>query len=247
MVSALAAAVAAILTALIIAEPLTASDPSPVNPPGEIPVIVFDSTGNVFEVFTPREGGTIVGDNFSFVAQPGDVPSALLVAVRMSEAGPASNAGMTHHRYTFGGNYYIISAVDGEGKPLRAPFTFRNPPVACVPIPGEYLANIDAVRLIATDPAVRSQTVLSSSARLESSGLKMCGYVGTVPTTVAVGIEGTPGPLPPTPVVEIQIVELPVTGGAAPPSNAAMLLLILGLALTAFSAMYVRTVWRTND
>ena len=148
-----------VLTIVFVSVHLTetarASDPTPVNPPDVIPAIVFDAAGNVYEVFTPREGGTIAGDGFSFEALPGDVPSATLVAVRMTNEGPASNAGMTHHRYTIGGNYYTIGAVDGQGNPLRDPFKFRKPAIACVPLPSGYLANIDAVRLIATDPACR--------------------------------------------------------------------------------------------
>lgn len=228
-------------------ETATASDPTPVNPPGEIPAIVIDADGNVYEVFTPREGGTILGDGFSFEALPGDVPSAVLVAVRMSRGGPASNAGMTHHRYTIGGNYYTIGAVDGQGNPLRSPFKFRKPAIACVPLPGGYLANIDAVRLIATDPDVGSQTVLTSTSRLAGSGLKMCGYVGTVPTTVAVGIEGSPAPLPPTPEVEIQIVELPVTGGAVFPSKSLEIVLFAGVALIGLAFIVARfRIRRTN-
>ena len=213
------------------ADTARASDPTPVNPPGEIPVIVVDADGNVYEVFTPREGGTIVGDGFSFEALPGDVPSAVLVAVRMTKDGPASNVGMTHHRYTIGGHYYVIGAVDGEGMPFRTPFKFRKPAVACVPLPSGYLANIDTVRLIATDQDVGSQTVLTSTARLVGSGLQMCGYVGTVPTTVVVGIEGAPPPLPPTPVVEVQVVELPVTGGGALATKSLAIVSCAGLAL----------------
>ena len=224
-------------------ETATASDPTPVNPPGEIPIIVVDADGNAFEVFTPREGGTIVGDGFSFEALPGDVPSAVLVAVRMSKEGPASNVGMTHHRYTIGGHYYVIDAVDGQGKTLRTPFRFRKPAVACVPLPGEYLANIDTVRLIATDTTGKSQTVLTSTTRLDGSGLKMCAYIGSVPTTVAVGIEGAPAPLPPTPVVEVQIVELPVTGGAALPTRSLATVVFAGFVLLglAWAVARVRT------
>ncbi len=220
-----------VFISLHITETARASDPTPVNPPGEIPAIVVDETGKVYEVFTPREGGTIVGDEFSFEALPGDVPSALLVAVRMTKDSPASNVGMTHHRYTIGGHYYVIGAVDGRGKPFKTPFTFRKPAMACVPLPSGYLANIDTVRLIATDPEVGSQTVLTSTSRLGRSGLQMCGYVGTVPTTVVVGIEGSPGPLPPTPVVEVQIVELPVTGGAAIATKSLAIAFLAGFAL----------------
>lgn len=222
------------------AQTARASDPTPVNPPGEIPAIVVDADGNVYEVFTPREGGTIVGDGYSFEALPGDVPSAILVAVRMTKEGPASNVGMTHHRYTIGGHYYFIGAVDGQGNKLRSPFKFRRPAVACVPLPDKYLANIDGVRLIATDPAVGSQTVLTSSARLVGPGLKMCGYIGTVPTTVAVGIEGAPEPVPPTPIVEVQIVELPVTGGTTLVTNWLPIVLFAGFALLALAWVVAR-------
>ena len=218
-----------------------ASDPTPVNPPGEIPVIVVDEAGNAYEVFTPREGGMIVGYGFSFEALPGDVPSATLVAVRMTKEGPASNAGFTHHRYTIGGDYYTIGAVDGQGKPLTTPFKFRKPAMACVPLPVGYLANIDAVRLIATDPEIGSQTVLTSTARLVGSGLKMCGYVGTVPTTVVVGIEGSPAPIPPTPVVEVQIVELPVTGGVVFATKSLAIVSLAGFALLGLALAVART------
>lgn len=224
-----------------------ASDPTPVNPPGEIPVIVADDAGNVYEVFTPREGGTIVGNGFSFEALPGDVPSATLVAVRMTKDGPASNAGMTHHRYTIGGNYYTIGAVDGQGNPLRNPFKFRKPAMACVPLPSGYLANIDAVRLIATDLEIGSQTVLTSTSRLIGSGLKMCGYVGTVPTTVVVGIEGSPAPIPPTPVVEVQIVELPVTGGASMTIKSLKITILAGFALLGLALAIARVRIRGAD
>ena len=247
IVATLVALTVSICTVLLIAEGANASDPSPVNPPGEIPAIVFDTVGNVYEVFTPEEGGVVVGDGFSFEALPGDVPSAVVVAIRMSMSGPASNAGMTHHRYTIGGNYHVISAVDGEGKPLNAPFRFRTPAIACVPMPGEYLANIDTVRLVAMEPSVGSQTVLSSTYKLDRSGLKMCGYVGTVPTTVAVGIEGAPAPIPPTPVVEVRIVELPVTGGVAVATGSLAILLLAGFVMLMSALVVFRfRTHRTN-
>ncbi len=77
-----------------------AADPSPVNPPGPIPALLSDSEGRRFEVFTPEQGGSIIGDDYSFVAEPGDVPSAVIIGIQMTKGGPASNAGFTHHPHT---------------------------------------------------------------------------------------------------------------------------------------------------
>ena len=75
----------------------------------------------------------------------------------------------------------------------------------------------------------------------------MCGYVGTVPITVAVGIEGSPAPLPPTPVVEVQVVELPVTGGAVFPPESLEIVLFAGVALIGLAFIVARSrIRRTN-
>ena len=210
-----------------------AADPSPVNPPGPIPVILTDSEGRIFEVFTPEQGGAIIGDEYSFVAVPGDIPSAVIIGIQMTKGGAASNAGFTHHRYTLGGAFYTIDAVDEDGKTPSPRFAFRNPPAACVPIPGDFLSNINSIRLIATDLDGSTQTVLNSGARVEGGNLKICGYVGSVPATVAVALEGSPGPVPPSPEAAVQVVELPVTGGVSPNHFAVILMLMIGSTLTA--------------
>ncbi len=218
-----------------------AADPSPVNPPGPIPVILTDSEGRIFEVFTPEQGGAIIGDEYSFVAVPGDIPSAVIIGIQMTKGGAASNAGFTHHRYTLGGAFYTIEAVDEDGKTPSPRFAFRNPPAACVPIPGDFLSNINSVRLIATDLDGSTQTVLNSGARVEGGNLKICGYVGSVPATVAVALEGSPVPVPPSPVVEIHVVELPVTGGATPSTGSIVALFILGVTVLVFAVAGTRT------
>ncbi len=230
---------------VLIYAPANAADPAPVNPRGPIPAVLSDSNGNTYEVFTPEEGGAIAGEDYSFTAMPGDVPSAYIVGVRMSKGSEASNAGMTHHRYTLGGNYYTIDAVDENGKTPSPAFRFRNPPVACVPTPSHSLANIDSLALIATDSEGLTQTVLNSDTRVGSASLRVCANIGTVPITLAVGLEGAPQPLPPTPEVVVKIVELPVTGGSAPSRKLVALLLILGLAILAGGVKYARSFRRT--
>ncbi len=221
---------------------ISASDPSPVNPPGEIPDTVTDAEGNVYVVFTPERGGVVSyrenREDVRFEAYAGAVPSASLVAVRITKGGPASNLGATHHRYTFGGNYYIIDAVDINGNPLTKPFTFRTTPMICgSPIPRELFGHgLDAIKWIATDTDGATQTVLTNAGiGFDAIGLTMlCSYVGTVPTTLAFGVAGAPPPLStPTVVADIEPeptkTKLPPTGGQAPNSIVATIVLLIGL------------------
>ena len=247
-------ALSAFAIVALIYDPVNASDPTPtptpepapVNPRGPIPAVLSDSDGNNYEVLTPEEGGSFVGDGYSFVAVPGDVPSAYIVGVRVSEGSEASNAGMTHHRYTLGGNYYSVDAVDENGLVPSSGFKFRNPPVACVPMPAHFLANIDSLALIATDLEGATQTVLTSNTRVDGAGLKVCAYVGTVPVILAVGLEGAPAALP-TPVMEEPIAKLPVTGGSVLAPNLAVLLLIFGLAIVGVFVRYARMLRRERQ
>ncbi len=217
---------------LFAAEPARAADPSPVNPPGPIPLILADADGNSYEVFTPEEGGSIVGDDYSLIAEPGDVPSAYIVGVRMTKGGVASNAGMVHHRYTLGGNYYVVDAINEHRITPSRGFRFRNPVDACVPMPKMFSANIVDVRLIATDAEGISQTVLNSGVRVIEGNLSVCGYVGSVPTILAVGMEGSPGPALPSPTPSPEVV-LPATGGASPGTFGILVMLLAGVALAA--------------
>ena len=229
---------------LLAAETASATDPSPVNPPGPIPLILADADGNSYEVFTPEEGGSIVGDGYSLFAEPGDVPSAYIVGVRMTEGGEASNAGMVHHRYTLGGNYYVIDAINEYRTTPSSGFRFRNPVDACVPMPKMFSANIVDVRLIATDAEGISQTVLNSGVRVIEGNLSVCGYLGSVPTTLAVGTEGSPDPVLPSPTPAPEVV-LPATGGTSPGTFGILVMLLAGVALAASGLIHsARAVWR---
>lgn len=221
---------------------LQKSQSSPVNPPGPIPAILTDSAGNQYEVFTPEEGGSMVGEGFSFVAGPGDVPSAFIVGINMRERDAASNAGKTHHRYTLGGSYYTIDAVDEFSRTLSRPFNFRNPPVACVPVPSQFRGNIDKLALIATDLDGTSQTVLNSNTRIDESGLRICGYLGSVPAVVAAGLQGAPEPLPtPVAVEESPSTTLPKTGGAMVSQGLMAIIIMCGMVLIFAGALVVRS------
>ncbi len=226
------AAVSAILTLLITGSLVLAEDPSPVNPPGPLPQFMVDDDGNRYEVFLPEEGGSILGDRFSFVADPGDVPSATFVGIRMTEGDAASNLGMTHHRYTVAGNSYIVDALDEFGRPPVRRFVFRNPAEACLPMPKMFSADVVDIRLVATDDSGVSQTVLNSGVKVFDGKLKVCGYVGSVPIVLSAGLEGAPGPAPATPEVSPTLgAGLPATGGSYPGIAWIALMLVVGSVL----------------
>ena len=216
---------------------------TPTNPPGVIPTVLTDDDGNQYEVFTPEEGGTFNGEGFRITATTGIVPNAEYIGVRMFENGPASNAGMSGHRYTLGGIKYTVAAIDSERNSV-ASYLLSATVEICIPVPSEMRANISNVEMIATSDDGSQITVLSSSVRVVPS-LSVCGNTSTLPVNVAAGIPGSPPPMPePTPDPEPA---LPATGGAGPESNVVLIwALLMGVALIATGIFAVSRRRRNN-
>ena len=207
------------------------ADEAPVNPPGEIPSILADSDGNQYEVFTPVEGGTFAGEGYSIVAPSSVVPNGEFIGVRMSDEGAASNAGMTHQRYTLGGNMYGVHVVDSAGASVSS-YALEDPATVCVPLPAELRHNISDLAVVAVpmrgNGGDGSLTILSAKVRLSSVGTMVCGGLSNLPVSIAVGSAGAPAAIPtavpePTP-------EVPDTGGSAPRSSGLVWVLALGIA-----------------
>ena len=206
------------------------------NPEGEIPAVITDADGQQYEVFTPEEGGTFSGDGFSVTAPVSAIPNLTIVGIRMSDSGPASNAGMTHHRYTLDGRRYTIYAVSSEGEPVSS-FQLDEPLETCIPVPGNQLSAITDVGVIGIN-AGDALTAYSSGVRI-GPDLAVCGKLSMLPATIAAGVPGAPAPLPtatPEPPPE-----LPVTGGGAAESGWIYLwALLLGAAVFGFGAFAVK-------
>ena len=209
---------------------------APANPPGEIPTILTDGDGNQYEVFTPEGGGTFTGEGYTLTAGAGAIPNGEYIGIRVSDEGSASNAGMTHQRYTLGGNMYSVSAVDASNADVTS-YALNSAAAVCVPLPDELRSNISNLALVAIN-ADGSLTILSASVRLGTNGTLVCGNLSSLPTSVAVGSSGAPAPLP-TPVPPAATPEAPDTGGAAPASNAALWALLLGFAVVASGTFLV--------
>ena len=207
----------------------------PRNPPGEIPTSLMDAEGNQYAVFTPEEGGTFNRGKLWASASRGDVPNGEYIGVRMSENGPASNAGMSHHRYTLSGNQYRVSVIDAEGAPIWS-YSLNGTVTVCIPVPDELRINIADLDMV-TKNNDGTLTPKSTSVRFRPLGLTLCGSTSTLPVTVAVGIPGTPPEPEPTEM-------LPATGGAVPVSQGIIAwALFVGVALIAtgtFASTYRR-------
>lgn len=208
---------------------------TPVNPPGPIPTVLDDSDGNQYEVFTPETGGTFNGEGFSINAEPGVVPNAEFIGVRMYENGPASNAGMSGHRFTLSGTKYTVAVID-SARAAASSYRLNNVATICVPVPNSLLGNIADVQLVGVSDDGVSLTAMSSTVRVVPS-LIVCGYTSTIPVNVAAAIPGTPPALPDEPEIEPAPV-LPATGGTSPTSPLVMVwALLIGVVLIAASSI----------
>ena len=209
---------------------------APANPPGTIPGILADSDGNQYEVFTPVEGGTFTGEGYSLTVDAGAVPNGEFLGIRMSDEGAASNVGMTHQRYTLGGNMYAISAVDSSQAAISS-YVLDDPAMACVPLPDELRSNISDLALVAIN-SDGSLTILAAQVRIRSAGNIVCGALSNLPASVAVGSSGAPAAIP-TPTPEPTAVP-PPTGGTAPASSMVVLWsMLLGIAVFALGSVLV--------
>ncbi len=211
-----------------------------INPTGDIPTILADSSGNQYEVFTPVHGGQFTSGSLMLTVGSGAVPNGDVVGLRVDDAGAASNTGMTHQRYTLAGSAYTISAVDASGTAISV-YRLNSPLEFCAPLPDALLANISDVATLSLN-SDGSLTVLSTKIRISDDTLLGCANISTVPATVGFGTSGAPDPIPPTAIPE-PLPTPPDTGGQTPRSSAVLwFLLIIGAAATAMGSM----LWRTG-
>ena len=199
---------------------------NPRNPAGAIPPVLADSEGFQYEVFTPVNGGAFVHESASLIAGAGAVPDYEMIGLRISEAGPALNEGATYGRYTLGGDWYAITAVDASGRRVEESYELNDVLDVCVPLPAELSSNISDLAMVAMN-SDDSLTILASRVRISMSGTQVCGYLSTVPGSVAIGTAGAPKPLPTAfPETPAQT-GFPDAGGLAPPSQTVLLWMAL--------------------
>ncbi len=210
------------------------------NPSGPIPGFVMDERGRQCPVFTPEEGGSLIGDGYSITAEPGAVENETYIAICMDPIGAASNAGMTHQRYTLDGDAFSVNALNTRGQRFTN-YQFVTHAEACLPLPDDLRTRISDVEVIAVN-IDKSLTVLSTTLTFSGDEIQACGLVSKLPAKLAIGLKGAPGPKS-LQDFETQIEE-PETGGRAPDKTWVLLLLILGAAVATTSVL---AIGRTRD
>ena len=208
--------------------------PAPENPRGEIPSVLVDAKGRQYAVFTPEDGGTFEGGDVTLSAGAGVVPDLEIVGVRADVAGPASNVGMSDHRYSLAGRWYEVRAVYADESQVFS-YVLESPLSVCVPLPEELGSNFSDVALVLSN-ADGTLTILSSDVRITMSGRRVCGGLGTLPASVAVGSAGAPSAIP-TLTVE------PDTGGYVPSVGVLVLLMVVGMAVVVVFGTRMRRIF----
>ena len=108
------------------------------------------------------------------MAEPGAVPNGEFIGVRVSDDGAASNMGMTHQRYTLGGNMYGVHVVDSAGAAI-SDYRLEDAAQVCVPLPDMFRARISDLALV-TINSDDTLTILSANVRLGNGGsASVCG------------------------------------------------------------------------
>ena len=215
----------------------------PVNPTGLIPQVLTDEAGNQYAVLTPEEGGSFEVDAYGLSARRGAVQSGEIVGVRMDEAGAASDIGMPHHRYTLAGNIYDISVVDASSAEVET-YRLNTPAEICVPMPPELRPSLSDIALVMI-MSDGSLSISSGRARLGSSTsmMSICGNISTLPASIAAGRRGATIPTVTLGPTQVDISELPDSGGTAPESASVFVyLILLGIAALAIATALI-LVW----
>lgn len=212
----------------------------PIDPSGAIPSILTDDDGLAYEVLTPSAGGRYAGEGFNLTAFAGSVQNGEYIGVSMQQGETASNVGQTHHRFTIGGDWYEINAIDSGTRPL-GDYRFNVPLEVCIPLPYQLRARIDDVAVVAMDSGATDFTVLSSQVRLQSDGEpQLCGNLSSLPTRIAAAKHGAPDALP-TPDQSPVIDEaLPETGGLSPSIWLVLFISIIGASVVASALFRLR-------
>ncbi len=212
-------------------KPPSTPTPRAINPPGKIPNIIVGANAEIYDVFTPVEGGNYQTSEYRIHAGPGSVPNGRLLGLRIY-AVATDPSQIRHPNYTATGQIHNVDAVDREALPLPEGYRTNRPISICIPLPRTINSRFNAVVAMSTNTDGLTRVVRSRIVRDPDGIDKICGDVAELPTVMAAGIRTSsisPPPIADTPSPVPETVAPPATGGSAPSTGAWILLTLFGL------------------
>ena len=206
----------------------------PVNPAGQIPIVIPGADGTQHAVFTPVEGGSVKSGSCTFEAPSGAINDNEFIGIAVQTTDdPTQLTPVDDPRFVTHDSQCNLSAVDNAGTNI-ADYRLRVAGDVCIPLPDEYRSNAFDIRLLSVD---NGQTqILATRVIINDPGipLKLCGKLSTLPNTVAAALPANLAPKIPTPETDSDEITIPDTGPSAIPPMAMWFILVLGIALLVF-------------
>ena len=206
----------------------------PVNPAGQIPIVIPGADGTQHAVFTPVEGGSVKSGSCTFEAPSGAINDNEFIGIAVQTTDdPTQLTPVDDPRFVTQDSQCDLSAVDNAGTNI-ADYRLRVPGDVCIPVPDEYRSNAFDIRLLSVDNGqtqILATRVIINDPQIP---LKLCGKLSTLPNTVFAALPANLAPKIPTPEIVGDEVTTPDTGPSAIPPMATWFILVLGIALLVF-------------
>ena len=206
----------------------------PVNPAGQIPIVIPGADGTQHAVFTPVEGGSVKSRSCTFEAPSGAINDNEFIGIAVQTTDdPTQLTPVDDPRFVTQDSQCNLSAVDNAGTNI-ADYRLRVAGDVCIPVPDEYRSNTFDIRLLSVD---NGQTQILATRVIINDPqfpLKLCGKLSTLPNTVFAALPANLAPKIPTPVTDSGEITTPDTGPSAIPPMATWFILVLGIALLVF-------------
>ena len=207
----------------------------PVNPAGQIPIVISGADGTQHAVFTPVEGGSFKSRSCTFEAPSGaindnefigiavqttDDPTQLISGRRPALRHPRLSVQSLRSRQRRNKHRRLSTPCRRATSASRCPTnTDRTPSTS------------DCFLLTMAKPKSSSTRVIINDPQFP---LKLCGKLSTLPNTVFAALPANLAPKIPTPEIVGDEVTTPDTGPSAIPPMATWFILVLGIALLVF-------------
>lgn len=208
--------------------------PDPQNPPGPIPSHITDVQGNRYTVFTPEEGGSVSGSDFSITSGPGSIKDGTIIGIRADSAGDAARLNFNHPKYDVTGYAFYVKAVSSAGFSLASGYRLNRPITVCLDVPRVLSVKSSSMYVISKESELIVKAIRTYVYGSGTASRRACGDLSVLPSTVALGIDKSEFAPPPSPTPAPTLApEYPNTGAYAPSRSVLPIFIVIGFGIIA--------------